>query len=226
MWSLLPPLPSMIEMLSANTGILRECWIVQSSAGPHMPPLTASDIKSKDGVPFGGINVVFGGDFQQILPVVKKGWREQIVENKCSGSGTAEDREYAKWLLDIGQGSINGPENTINLEPAMKCGDTVDSLTHAIYPGLNLIQPNNNNDEWFLERTILCAKNDAVDGLNLLCLSGMQGNLQVYHSADEAIPDGAAQDKDFQYPVEYLNSINGSGLPVSRLHLKLGCPIQ
>ncbi|KAF5343877.1 hypothetical protein D9757_003363 [Collybiopsis confluens] len=101
----------------------------------------------------------------------------------------------------------------------MQCGDTVESLVQAIYPGLNLIQSDNNNDEWFMERTILCAKNDAVDDLNFLCINRMQGNAQVYHSADEAIPDGAAQDEQFEYPVEYLNSINGSGLPVSKLHL-------
>jgi len=29
--------------------------------------------------PFGGISVVFGGDFQQILPVIVKGSRSQII---------------------------------------------------------------------------------------------------------------------------------------------------
>ena len=38
--------------------------------------LTMRDIKSSD-LPFGGVTVVFGGDFQQILPVVSKGARER-----------------------------------------------------------------------------------------------------------------------------------------------------
>ena len=40
--------------------------------------MTMRDIKDKD-IPFGGVTVVFGGDFQQILPVVRKGRREQVV---------------------------------------------------------------------------------------------------------------------------------------------------
>lgn len=37
------------------------------------------DIRDCD-CPFGGITVVFGGDYQQILPVVVKGTREEIIE--------------------------------------------------------------------------------------------------------------------------------------------------
>jgi hypothetical protein len=36
------------------------------------------DLLKKD-VPFGGITVVFGGDFRQTLPVVPKASREQII---------------------------------------------------------------------------------------------------------------------------------------------------
>ena len=36
------------------------------------------DLRSSD-QPFGGVTVVFGGDFQQILPVVVRGSREDVV---------------------------------------------------------------------------------------------------------------------------------------------------
>lgn len=39
---------------------------------------TLQDIRD-DRRPFGGITVVLGGDFRQILPVIPKGVREQIV---------------------------------------------------------------------------------------------------------------------------------------------------
>jgi hypothetical protein len=41
--------------------------------------------KNSDKIPFGGMTVVLGGDFRQILPVVAKGKRENIVNaSKCS----------------------------------------------------------------------------------------------------------------------------------------------
>ena len=36
--------------------------------------------------PFGGVTVVFGGDFQQILPVIPGGGREQIVSTSLCHS--------------------------------------------------------------------------------------------------------------------------------------------
>ena len=41
--------------------------------------------------PFGGITVVLGGDFRQILPVVPKGLREQIVNASLRRSNIWRD---------------------------------------------------------------------------------------------------------------------------------------
>ena len=38
------------------------------------------DIMDRPDLPFGGKTVVFGGDFRQVLPVVRKGSRAQIVD--------------------------------------------------------------------------------------------------------------------------------------------------
>ena len=40
---------------------------------------TLRDILDKPNLPFGGITVAWGGDFQQTLPVVPRGNKEQIV---------------------------------------------------------------------------------------------------------------------------------------------------
>ena len=122
----------------------------------------------------------------------------QHPENKQLSSGTAEDREYADWLLKIGHGSLNNAEGMVKLDPSMKCGNNIESLIAAIYPSLNLIDPlANNNDSWFLDQTILCPRNDSVDNLNSICLRTLSGSTYTYHSADAAITDSDANG-DFQ----------------------------
>ena len=53
----------------------------------------------------------------------------------------------------------------------------------------------------------------------------LNGDIHTFHSADNAVLD-ENEAGDFQYPVEYLNSINGSGLPLFNLKLKIGAPIM
>ena len=37
------------------------------------------DIMGRSDLPFGGKTIVLGGDFRQVLPVMRKGFRAQIV---------------------------------------------------------------------------------------------------------------------------------------------------
>ena len=99
--------------------------------------ISLQDIRN-DERPFGGITVVFGGDFQQILPVVIKGRREEIVghclqhsklwdhvqilhltENKRLDTASQEDQEFARWLLEVGHGSNSGPDGCVQLPDNM-----------------------------------------------------------------------------------------------------------
>jgi hypothetical protein len=204
---------------------------------------TLQDI-CKDKRPFGGVTIVFGGDFQQILPVVQKGTREQIVgaciqrsklwhdihimhltENRCLDPGP-DEVEFAKWILEIGHGKHTLPDGYVPLPAHMKCGDTEASLIDALYPGIDTLTPEN-HDDYFMERTILSARNDDVDQLNQSVLDRFPGEQKVFHSADSVkYEKGVDVDGNVQYPVEYLNSINASGLPLAKLSLKVGCPIM
>ncbi len=131
-------------------------------------------------LPFGGITTVFGGDFQQILPVIPKGTMADIIqaciqrsslwqnvqilhlkENMRLGQ-TAADREYASWLQSVGQGLNTAPDGSIQLPPHMRCGNTVQSLIDAVYPGIR--DPAAHLPRYFMDRTILCGRNDDVDG--------------------------------------------------------------
>ncbi len=191
--------------------------------------------------PFGGLPVVFGGDFRQILPVIVKASRPQIVgaciqrshlwshvkvlhltHNMRLNLNISRESAFAQWQLDVGSRAHTDDDHNILLPDHFRCPqNSVSSLISTIYPGINLLP--HPHDLYFCQRTILSSRNDDVDDLNLQVLTLFPGEERVYHAHDE-ISDAA--DGNAMYPVEYLNSINCSGLPLARLALKVGCPVM
>jgi len=238
---------SMLAELLCQVGLISWDEVpMQDRRAQEAVDKTMQDLRN-DSRPFGGVTVAFGGDFDQILPVVVKGGREQVValcmqrsylwpkveilyltQNMRLGGANArqEDKDFAKWLLDVGSGRNIDPAGNIELPETMKLlSNTVPSLMDSIYPGIATIPANHDQDKYFLERTILSARNDDVDELNKMLLHKFQGEESVFNSADSVIREEGV-DSEFEYPVEYLNSIRASGLPLSKLALKVGCPIM
>jgi hypothetical protein len=205
---------------------------------------TFQDVRSCDKA-FGGVSFVFGGDFQQILPVIvgasrgqtvsacvqRSGlWRSisvlQLHQNKRLDTSIVAEKEFAKWQLEVGQGLHTDGEGNILIPDHMKCRvNSVGCLIETIYPG---IRSANLGQTYFSQRTILSSLNVDVDALNKLVLSKFPGRVHVYHSAD-FIPNSeqsGGEDAMLNYPVEYLNEINCSGLPLAKLELKIGCPVM
>ena len=140
---------------------------------------------------------------------------------------TAE-ANFARWQLEVGQGKHTDREGNISLPGNFKCPEnTVNSLIDTIYPGISTFN-HPDPEQYFSERTILSCLNAEMDSLNAKVLSKFPGEAQVFHSAD-SIPTSEQSGEDdpmLNYPVEYLNAINCSGLPLARLELKEGCPIM
>ena len=192
--------------------------------------------------PFGGITFLFGGDFRQTLPVIPKASQEQIVGATLHRSALWSnvqilhlsknmrlhdgEEEWANFLLDIGNGRYQTSTNpTATLPNGMRCGDNVESLINFVYP--NLKDSNTHSDQFFLERAILSCRNDDVDDLNHAILSVFPGDLKLYHSSDKIVQEeGADAAHAPVYPVEFLNSLKPAGLPLSKLCLKVGCPLM
>ena len=192
---------------------------------------------------FGGITVLFGGDFRQTLPVVPKGTRQEIVAASLKRSNriwrhtkvlhlrknmrldrTPESEAFAKWLLDVGSGKNVDNDGKISLPEHMQCGADVDSLVQSTYPGVHIP---NQPDQYYLDRTILSGTNDDVDKINAAILQKFPGEETVLMSADSVSQDDEASHLNFQpYPMEFLNSITASGLPLAKLALKPGCPLM
>ena len=127
---------------------------MQHCHDPEAVNRSLQDIRGSEKL-FGGITVVFGGDLQQILPVILKGSREDIVgaciqrspiwsnvqilhlnQNMRLGQ-TAADQEYAQFLLSIGKGVGLSVDGTVILPQEIKCrGNTLLHLINETYPQL------------------------------------------------------------------------------------------
>jgi hypothetical protein len=194
--------------------------------------------------PFGGCTIVFGGDFQQILPVIVKGGRAQIVgaclqrsylwrsitvlqlhQNMRLNTALEAEADFAKWQQDVGQGRHTDAKSIISLPNYFKCRENkVSSLIDCIYE--NIEMPH--SAKYFAERTILSSLNADVDSINQEVLQRFPGESHVFYSAD-CIPtseQSGGDDPMLNYPVEYLNAINCSGLPLAKLEVKVGCPVM
>jgi ATP-dependent DNA helicase PIF1 len=140
---------------------------------------------------------------------------------------TANDveRQFAEWQLRVGHGDFTNDSDDITLPNHFQCQEnTVLSLIDTIYPGVSTTaQP----DEYFADHTILCSRNDDVHDLNKKILDSFPGDEKAYFSADSIpVGEGNGDQGALMYPVEYLNTIQCSGLPLSKLSLKIGCPVM
>jgi len=201
---------------------------------------TLRDILDEPDRPFGGITVAWGGDFQQTLPVVVKGTKEDIVsacvqrsplwqhvtilcltENMHVDQSNADSMEFSEWLLDVGHGRNLPLDHSFTIPPHMKLEPaTLPALICEVYP--NIGHGDSLPDSHYLERCILCPRNAEVDEVNALIIQDFPGDVTAFHSVDSA--SSANEDLE-DYPVEYLNSLDMSGMPPSHLHLKIGVPL-
>jgi hypothetical protein len=67
-----------------------------------------------------------------------------------------------------------------------------------------------------------------VDSLNGKALENFPGPVQVFYSTDSIPTSEQSEEEDIMlnYPVEYLNEINCTGLPLAKLKVKIGCPVM
>jgi len=189
-------------------------------------------------LPFGGKTMVFGGDFRQVLPVVRRGSRAQIVGASLRMSylwnsmrhlklvhnmRAKSDPWFVEYLLRIGGGleEANGHGEIHLLDeiciPHTREDNDLDTLIDCIFPALNA---NMSNKSYITSREILSPRNDWVDMINMKMISHFQGNEMLYHSFDSVVDDPYNY-----YPSEFLNTLTPNGLPPHVLKLKIRCPV-
>ena len=222
---------------------------------------TFRDIMGRPNELFGGKVVVLGGDFRQILPVVPRGNRGQIVAASLKRSNiiwphaqvfqlhenmrvsmlrqagdqqqAQELQDFAAFLKRVGEGTEQEyptvGESAIRIPPYMCCGGgpqaSVRDLIQEVYGGLQHMQPGE-RAEYIIERAILTPLNQHVDAINVQMMEWMStfdegAEQREYLSADGIVGEGGGG----LYPIEFLNSLNFSGVPPHKLSLRVGCPI-
>jgi hypothetical protein len=99
-----------------------------------------------------------------------------------------------------------------------RCVENIlESLIQTIHPNIPNIPIH------FSEYILLSANNKNVHVINTSILNDFLGNEHVHCSADSVGPDDGNEDFQHFYPVEHLNFMNTSGLPLA---LKKGCPVM
>jgi hypothetical protein len=222
-------------------------WDEATMAHRHLPESldrTLRFVMDRD-EPFGGLVIVFLGDFRQVLPVVKKGRRHQIVDASfkhsplwkqirvrnlttnmrvmmSTGENQAELAQFANFVLRIGDGrepAVEGLGTDFIKMPDSMCltDPTVTNLIDNVYTDMTTKW---RDVAWLSERAILTPKNDDVDMLNDAITSRFNPKAPEHEllSADCVGPE----DDPLLYPSEFLNAQNVSGLPPHTLRLKLG----
>ena len=184
---------------------------------------------------FGGKLFIMGGDFRQVLPVVRHGSRAAIIENCIKRSNIwpnikqfkltknmrahADQQQFSSWLVELGNGSLttsvnNSPPDTIDLPTQCISSNVVDHIFPSICP----------QDMSLHHRAILTPKNDSSIQLNRQIIQKLPTPSRTYFSTDTIICDDP--DEQNNYPIEFINSLTPSGLPEHTLHLKNGAIIM
>ncbi|XP_057452502.1 uncharacterized protein LOC130744329 [Lotus japonicus] len=152
--------------------------------------------------PFGGKTIVLGGDFRQILPVIPKSSRAEIVlstinssrlwscckvltlsENMrllCNSSEQEanEVRMFANWVLDLGDGKLgeyNDGDSDISIPDEFlipHSNSPINDIVDYVYPD---ILQDVTNAEYYSNKAILAPTLEAVDSINQHVLSTFLG---------------------------------------------------
>lgn len=202
-------------------------------------------------LPFGGKVVVLAGDFRQLLPVIKKAKRPELVKaslkkwplwpsfhimqlienmrilgNEQADRATLED--FDQFLLDLGNGVYPNTNSEIVLPSAMCLNirrENAAAIRECQQQLIDWVYPNIgehlHDHAWLGERAILSVKNQMVDEINLKIIMSLPGELIQCASADST----DAEEDAVAQPVEILNSLSPAGMPPHLLQLKIGIPL-
>jgi ATP-dependent DNA helicase PIF1 len=190
------------------------------------------DVANKT-LPFGGKTIVFGRDFRQILPVIPRGTRADIVHatinssylwRRCkvlsmtknmrlqfSSNSVENDQlvEFDKWILDIGDwkvGTMEDGDCIVEIPHDLlvqSYSNPIGDIVEIIYP--NLLS-NILTPNFFQDKAILAPTLEVVENINDYVYALMPGETKEYLRCDsiQKCDDDVGVDYRYNAQLKYL----------------------
>lgn len=203
------------------------------------------DLLERNDAPFGGLVVVMGGDFRQVLPILRHAGRATTVHStvlqskvwQTSSVNVMQLSENMRLRMDLQNTNAN-PEfqevlshfasfllrigedmepSPINLPSYIFQPQDTNELVEHVFDDFSSNEP-----AYWSERAILCPKNKDVQRINDMVTSRLPHDEHVFLSIDNIISEEPNDPAHTLYPPEFLNSLELSGLPPHCLTLKKG----
>ncbi|CAA0810619.1 PIF1 helicase [Striga hermonthica] len=186
---------------------------------------------------FGGKVIVFGGNFRQVLPVLRRATKDETIGACLSSSyiwplltklklvenmRARLDPLFTEMLLRIENGQERTyDEDLIKIPPSITISeclseDSLDELIRIIYLDLAHLT----ETELSVNRAILTTKNTFVDEVNTKLINEFPGDLVEYLSFDKV--ENPAHEAEYG---DLINLLTPSGIPEHRLRLKKNAPV-
>ena len=154
----------------------------------------------------------------------------RLLSSASGQPNNQELKQFSDWLLDIGDGKV-GQDNDGFFEITIPneflitdYTDPIHAIVAATYP--NLIH-NYSNIDYLQNGVVLASKKDIIDKINDCVLSLIPNDEKEYCRVDSIDKLDELLNSAFGLlTLEFMNSLQTSGIPNHKLKLKVGTPIM
>jgi len=191
------------------------------------------------GKQFGNIPIVLGGDFAQMLPVVRHGNHGAIV-NACiqrshlwsgfrqlylnQNMRVIQDNANEEFVTFLATMSYNYTKHGLTRLPDyIRRFHSVEEFCNEIFPPV-LLNTGHLNYNSFDHRAILSFHNNTVTEFNNILINKLQGTMHIFNAMNSVATDESFPGAE-HIPAEFFQSMDCASLPPSKLLLKIGAAI-
>ena len=189
-------------------------------------------------LPWGGLIVLFSGDFRQILPIVEGQtpahsinasfkfsplW-EGIRTLRLRINHRARNRRWQNFLLRLGNGHPSGNQSHYLVSLGRHCTvtTTIEGVVRRIYGDVlrqQALPPPELLHEYYAERLILAPKHIVVDAVNDFITNAFLGHEYRFRARERLM------EVSRRVPQESLASLNPGNMGPHLLRIKVGMPL-